>query len=186
MRVVEMRKAKDCEDLRKFESCQIRQADQNEGMALSIDTLRALAAVDPFHEVHKNRPISPRDDFLAALDAAGLLPYMARQNLTGPGKDNHLWYYKSKDGYEYLRADMYGRTDSTKITELAIKRVAKEDPGLALEYQQLHAEQGGAAVFQQMATEVRRHDLAQMATSRPSDLASPEEALQHRNRGRRM
>lgn len=153
-------------------------------MALSIDTLRALMAVDPF----KRSPatIVPRDDYLGRLDDAGLLPYMARQNMTGPSKDNHLWYYQSKDGHEYLRADIYDRTDSTKITEIAIKRVAKVDQVFADECRHVHAEQGGAAVFQLMATAVRRHDLEQLATPRTLELASPDEALARRNHGRSM
>jgi len=184
MRVVEMRKAKDCEDLRKFVSCQIRQAVQYGDMAISIDTLRKLAAVDPFKD--GQRPVGRRDKYLDRLDEAGLLPYMARQNTTGPDLNNYLFYYQSKDGREYRRDDIWERSDSTKITQVAIKRMAKEDPDLASEYQQVLAQQGGAAVFQLIAAEVRRHDLAQLATPRALDLASPNEALQHRKRGRAM
>lgn len=184
VRVVELRKAKDCEDLRKFESCQIRQAVQYGDMAISIDTLRKLAAVDPFKD--GQRPVGRRDKYLDRLDEAGLLPYMARLNTTGPDLKNYLFYYQSKDGREYRRDDIWERSDSTKITQVAIKRMAKEDPDLASEYQQVLAQQGGAAVFHLIAAEVRRHDLSQLATPRPSDLASPEEALTYRNRGRMM
>lgn len=152
-------------------------------MTVSIDTLRALANVDPFKE--GRAPLGRGDECLARLDNAGLLPYMARTNKTGPDLNNYLWYYQSKDGHEYLRADVDRRTDSSKITEIAIKRLSKDAPDLADEYRHVLAQQGGAAVFQMMAAEVRRHDLAQIAGC-GTELASPEEAQAHRNRGRSM
>ncbi|WP_140722541.1 hypothetical protein [Pseudomonas sp. Hp2] len=155
-------------------------------MTISIDTLRDLAAVDPYKETGP-RPISPRDEFLAHLDAAGMLPFMARKNLApSKGQDDHLWYYPSRDGNGYLRADIMGRVDSTKITEAAIKRVAQDDQELAKELNRLRQEQGGAAVFQRIDAQVRRHDLAQLATPRTADLASTDEYMSQRNRGRAM
>ena len=159
---------------------------QNAGMAISIDTLRALVDVDPYKETGP-RPICPRDDFLARLDAAGMLPYMARENLAlYKSKDDHLWYYPSRDGNGYLRADIMGRVDSTKITEVAIKRVAQDDQELAKELNRLRQEQGGAAVFQRIGAQVRRHDLGQLATPRTQDLASTDEYMSQRNRGRAL
>lgn len=159
---------------------------QNADMAISIDTLRALVDVDPYKETGP-RAISPRDEFLARLDAAGMLPFMARKNLApSKGQDDHLWYYPSRDGNDYLRADIVGRVDSTKLTEVAIKRLAKDDPDLAQELNQLRQEQGGAAVFQRIGTQVRRHDLAQLATPRPADLATTDDFIERKHRGRAM
>jgi hypothetical protein len=119
-------------------------------MTVSIDTLRALADVDPFKQ--GRAPLGRGDECLARLDSAGLLPYMARTNKTGSDLNNYLWYYQSKDGHEYQHPRARMAVDTYCATRA-------------------------------------QEDLARLAQSqRPagSDLASPDEVIARRNRGRMM
>lgn len=170
---------------------------QNAGMAISIDTLRALVDVDPFTQSYADMG---EKEVFRRMDKAGLLPHLARhydergardvlsdeafQSVAGTAMERY--FYAGKGDRYYLRADIHGRADGSKITEAAIKQVAKEDIELAREYMGIQQAQGSAAVFGLISASVRRHDLAQLATHRTQDLASPDEYMERRNRGRAM
>lgn len=165
-------------------------------MTVSIDTLRKLADVDPFKG---NYVVLGEHEVLRRFDEAGVMPHLARQyNEAGArnlASDDAFQqptermmdrlFHRGQDNRFYLKADIHGRADGSKITEAAIKRVGQEDPDQARAYAQVQAEQGSEAVFNQMASTVRRHDLAQMS-GRGSDLADVDEVQARRTRGRAM
>lgn len=163
---------------------------------MSIETLKKLADLNPFQG---NYAVLGEREVLRRFDEAGVMLHLARQynetaarNLASDGAFQQptdlvmdRMFYQGQGGRYFLKADIRGLANGSKITEAAIKRVGQEDPEQARAYARVQQEQGSEAVFRQMASEVRRHDLAQVS-GRGSDLASPDEAMARRNRGRMM
>ncbi|PZS87948.1 hypothetical protein [Stenotrophomonas maltophilia] len=165
-------------------------------MTVSIDTLKKLADLNPFQG---NYAVLGEREVLRRFEEAGVMQHLARQynetaarNLASDGafqQPTNLvmerLFFRGQGGRYFLKSDINGRADGSKITEAAIKRVGQEDPELARAYARVQQEQGSEAVFQQIATAVRRHDLAQVS-GRGSDLADVDEVMVRRNRGRAM
>lgn len=165
-------------------------------MTVSIDTLRKLGDLNPFTG---NYAVLGEREVLRRFDDAGVMPHLARQySETGArnlASDDAFQqptdlvmerlFFRGQGGRYFLKSDINGRADGSRITEAAIKRVGQEDPEQARAYARVQQEQGSEAVFQQMASEVRRHDLAQVS-GRRSELAEVDEVQARRSRGRMM
>lgn len=165
-------------------------------MTLSIETLKKLADLNPFQG---NYAVLGEREVLRRFDEAGVMLHLARQynetaarNLASDGAFQQptdlvmdRMFYQGQGGRYFLKADIRGLANGSKITEAAIKRVGQEDPEQARAYARVQQEQGSEAVFQQIASAVRRHDLAQVS-GRGSDLADVDEVMVRRNRGRAM
>ena len=135
-------------------------------MTATIDTLRRMATIDPYRQDFAQ--LGEQETF-RRFDEAGVLGFLARhyddrgaRNLLTDRPNQQITtaqldrtFYQGKGGRYFLRADIYGRADGSKIADAAIERVARVDPALAWSYKEVQDTQGGEIVFQQMASRVR-------------------------------
>lgn len=164
-------------------------------MPIQPDTLRKIADTSPFPE--------GRYATLGATGAierwedAGMIQNLVRRAFTeekalaivgdsrNPDRELERTFYRGKEAL-YLKADLNGRVDSTRIAAAAMARIRRDDPESAQEYQDVLNDRGAQGLFAYIGAEVRRQDLEQLATPRTQGLASVEEGLARRSRGRVM
>lgn len=159
----------------------------------TIDTLRRLSSIDPYRQ---DLPALGEAEVFRRFDESGVLGFLAR-NYDEKGARNLLtdrpgqqistaqWdrtFYQGQSGRYFLRADIYGRADGSRITDAAIECVSRVDPKLAWTYKEIQDTQGGERVFQQMDSAVRKYDLEQVARPKVLDLEEPEERAARRGR----
>ena len=163
-------------------------------MPIQPDTLRKIADTSPFPE--------GRYASLGATGAierwenAGMIQNLAHRAFTAekalaivgdsrnPDRELERTFYRGKEAL-YLKADLDGRVDGSRIAAAAVARIRQDDPVAAQEYQNVLNTKGAEGLFAYIGAEVRRHDLAKVA-GREDDLASPEQGMARRNHGRRM
>lgn len=164
-------------------------------MPIQPDTLRKIAEASPFPE--------GRYASLGAAGAierwedAGMIQNLAHRAFTeekalaivgdsrNPDRELERTFYRGKQAL-YLIADLQGRVDSTRIADAAVARIKRDDLESAQDYQDVLNAQGAQGLFAYIGAEVRRQDLEQLATPRSQGLASVEEGLARRSRGRVM
>ena len=168
-------------------------------MTVAIETLRSLVEVDPFGQNYQSLG---EQEVIHRFDQAGLMKHLtggrmfSQERALAVASDGALqqspettldqWFYRGQGGQFYLKGDILGRVDGSKISDAAVARIGEEDPDAASDYKSHLECEGGASLFRLITSEVRRHDLAQRASkSRGQDLADPEEVLAQK-RGRAM
>ena len=163
-------------------------------MAIHPDTLRKIHEASPFPE-GRYASLGARGA-IERWEDAGMIQDLAHRAFTedkamaivagssSPGRELERRFYRGKDAL-YLKADLDGRGDGSRIADAAVARIKQDDPEAAKDYQGVLNDKGAEGLFQYIGAEVRRADLAQVA-GREDDLESVDDALARRSRGRRM
>jgi hypothetical protein len=162
-------------------------------MAIHPDTLRKIHEASPFPEGRYSE-LGPAG-VVQRWEDAGLMRHLFERSYSekdamrvcedapNPEREVDRYFFRGQERL-YLKAD-FRTVEGSRISDAAVARIKQDDPQAAKTYQDVLNTKGAEDLFQYIGAEVRRANLAQVS-GREEDLASADDALARRSRGRRM